>query len=1205
MPSKSNILPNLRVDIADFQAHTADFAREGNKLNLERFIIDNRAQIAEGFRIEIADQTTAPGTFTVVNGVSFDRDGQITNNETDLAASRSATLAADATYHLEIEFTESEATVDARAFWDPTFDNGTDTPSGDTLPKGREFDQNVSTRIAPDWRIVTPISTTAFESTATPGSLKIPVAVIVRAGGVITGTTSPLASILTEAVGVTDTTVKLLNTRAMPDASWTLRMDPGGTQQEDVTISANDKENNILTISGGGAANTHVAGERVVVAGGTPEEYLPERQLAFDPILATTGDDRPRFWSGDEARGRLVYLDPDGTLESDRTDTNVESLKRHVDFLAAQLKEMKFGGAINSTKGLLSPGNAPATADRWYDFGGSLVGDRLAITIGDGTTSHGDINTNQFVDDQTALAAAADSIVSGGTIFLKRGTYTMAGITWSLTSKRFRIIGEVPSHLGGPANEVIIDTSGAVSAITASGTNPRVHFENIAFTRSGGSQARSVSVRGEISAKNCSFDSMDARTVGITRGHFENCNFVDTCTSNDSFGFTGIVSNTVFDNCKFQCSGQSIGDIAAEFTGTGSKLDFRNCTYSDAAGATDTNSVVSFENYSEVTFDGYDVTANVSTTGIVFGNSASTKITLRRGHINSLGDSIQFAGADQVVIEDAEFEFPNVFTGLRTSSAGCLDYTLRSINFKQTTTGASGVGITAVADPARWKMYGLTFEDCAAWIETDGLSDSILADSASTNNTTEGLKGIVFTTNSLTRRLKIRNNIFKDFDRDASISVIDAETNSGGTKTIEDLVIDGNSFVNLGSASAGQSSVRAVAISPGTSGTLRNIKVTNNTFDLISGQSATQAVNITDATHVTVHGNQGRLIATTASTTAANYVRIFDCDEITITGNQVKQFGGAGTPVNQAVILVDGDDTTQRNRLVISDNTIDDLNMPGIGFGILVSEAYRGVAIGNNVITPDNNTVRPIQIENPTSNTITAANVSITGNVIYTASSIGIRVSMAGAGGAFSQTGFTITGNTVRDHVSRGIELINSGGIGNELVGYSTVVGNQLFSNASGVDSICLDDWEHCTIVGNTVTHTTGAASTDRCIALLDTCSHITISGNVCSSSSVGAVKGISVTTASTYVAATGNTVELTAAVGGFGIELGAGLVSGTETQYGTGNVVRINTGGGNIAMDAPDNRQFAGNRNADLADPVGTVPVTKDDVGLNIRAVF
>lgn len=142
-------LPNERVLIVDWEAATSELAQGLANLHNSLIFEDKFARVLDGFRVEITDQTVAPGQFTVHNGRALDRDGQLVTNETDVDASRSLTLGANATYYVEVEFVISASDVDARPFWDPTYSNGAD-PSGDVRPPGREVSVNVSTRLTPD-----------------------------------------------------------------------------------------------------------------------------------------------------------------------------------------------------------------------------------------------------------------------------------------------------------------------------------------------------------------------------------------------------------------------------------------------------------------------------------------------------------------------------------------------------------------------------------------------------------------------------------------------------------------------------------------------------------------------------------------------------------------------------------------------------------------------------------------------------------------------------------------------------------------------------------------------------------------------------------------------------------------------------------------------------------------------------------------------
>ena len=542
MPKDANIVPNLRVDIPDFKQSTSVLGR-GNA-NLQRKLVfqDQAAAAPEGYLVEVADQVASPGLFSVHNGISYDRDGQIINNENDVDATRSATLGADATYFVEIEFVESESDVDARAFWDTTFANG----AGE--PPGREFSQNIATRLTPDWQIVTPISTTEFESTSDPNSTKIPVAVLtVVAGEISGGSTSPLRSTLSTDEIIAATEIRLLNTRSMPQ-SFTLRINPGGGSQEDVVVTGNDQENGILTL-GAGTVNAHFAGERVIVTGGSAAEFLIERVAAAIPT-AGTEDARPRFYQADEDRGAIIGVDAAGT-GSDRSDQSIENLKRYVDFVAAQLREVKFGGMLAGEAGNAAPPAAFNNPPRYFDAGGNLVGARgNTVSVGDGVNSWGDFNTLQAGSALAALDAATAAISpAGGTIYLKVGDYDVA-TEW--------IIPDGITVIGDGILNTRIRATGATAAVRVLGVG--VTIRDLTIKLQGGTHTHCLEVANE-------FGFLD--TVSIENGclvhisaadfRFTNC-LIRGISGEAAFEApAGLSTNRYFYfvNCLFTASGPS------------------------------------------------------------------------------------------------------------------------------------------------------------------------------------------------------------------------------------------------------------------------------------------------------------------------------------------------------------------------------------------------------------------------------------------------------------------------------------------------------------------------------------------------------------------------------------------------------------------------------------------------------------------------
>src|SRR5205807_1180328 len=154
MTKRTNWQSSIRVDIPDLENATHTFSESNLKLHILGLLQDNFACVPEGFRVQIANQGTSPGQFTVYNGLSLDRSGQLIVNEDASNTARSATLVANTTYYVEVQFVLTPSDTDSRGFWDPTFDNGSD-PSGDQRPFGKEFLQNVATRLSSDWQLIT------------------------------------------------------------------------------------------------------------------------------------------------------------------------------------------------------------------------------------------------------------------------------------------------------------------------------------------------------------------------------------------------------------------------------------------------------------------------------------------------------------------------------------------------------------------------------------------------------------------------------------------------------------------------------------------------------------------------------------------------------------------------------------------------------------------------------------------------------------------------------------------------------------------------------------------------------------------------------------------------------------------------------------------------------------------------------------------
>lgn len=422
MPKKLNISSNERVDLEDFSRASSDYTHESGNFAREKLIQARKTAIASGFRIEITDQAVSPGEFTIYNGVGLDRDGNILNNEQQINDARTLTLSGTSvSYYVEVEFVESESDVDSRAFWDPTY-------SGNT-PPGKEFSLNVATRLTPDWQIVSPVSSSDFEVTGTPGSNKIPVAVLTLDGdGLISGFTKEFIASSLEEDALGDTYVgtitqfKVLDSSLFPTSgNGTLGL--GTPEAEGVIITGNDRTNGLITVSTP-LNNDHNAGAVFIRTDGAAS-FVPEDKSA---VPTTDEDRRSRLFAGNENRGVACGADPQDV--SQRSDLQVTSLKNYVDFLAAQLRELKFGNPRTDINSTAPPSDFTST--RHYDNAGSVTGARTAtITIGDGTSSFGDFNSGTLNTSLTSAITALDATY-GGTVYVKAGTYA-----WGISAVSF------------------------------------------------------------------------------------------------------------------------------------------------------------------------------------------------------------------------------------------------------------------------------------------------------------------------------------------------------------------------------------------------------------------------------------------------------------------------------------------------------------------------------------------------------------------------------------------------------------------------------------------------------------------------------------------------------------------------------------------------------------------------------------------------
>jgi hypothetical protein len=594
MPKKLNISSNERIDIDDFNRASSDYTQESDNFERQKLVQTRRSLVASGFRIEISNQATSPGQFTIYNGAALDRSGNILNNEQQINDARTLTLTGTGTsFYVEIEFVEGESDVNSRAFWDPTF-----SPAN---PPGKEFSLSVATRIAPDWQVVSPVSTTGFDVDADVNSVKIPIAILyTNVSNEIEGFTAVnISSVMEEDIPAAPSTLelKVLDSTLFPSSAATASLGFGTANVETVTITANDRANGIITISPG-TIKDHNAGA-ILKVDGAPT-YLPQDTDAVPaaPAATTSADQRRGLFAGDELRGSALSA---SAQDADaRSDLAVQSLKDHIDFLAAQIRELKFGNLRSDIDGGLPPSSFSST--RHYDAAGSVTGARTrTITIGDGVISFGDLNTT--VDDlSTVLQAAHDALnaTNGGSVFVKTGNYTW-NTTTIATDRPIEIVFEIGALISSPPGNfsILVTTADPIviknfpsppsgDPCILQGTSSRdIKLENCHFRLHivGGATR-------EFYARSCTFsESSDpACLISDTFGYESNYTFDDCTFSNDSATSSCLrlfnAVNVLFRNCSvFNETGEVVDIDGGGFDPGCDGVVFEDCTFTSGGGS--------------------------------------------------------------------------------------------------------------------------------------------------------------------------------------------------------------------------------------------------------------------------------------------------------------------------------------------------------------------------------------------------------------------------------------------------------------------------------------------------------------------------------------------------------------------------------------------------------------------------------------------
>lgn len=487
MPKKLKLHDNQRVDLEDFDYAASTYTQEHVKSLMRNLVGRGCPAALRGFAVEIHDQSINPGGFSVHNGYGYDRQGNVLVDDESVVSTNDGVLsAANTTYYIEIEYVETDTDPDYRAFWDPAVQN----PA--PIPSGQEVTTTVATRVSTKWRIVEP-STSGFDIVSNPSSTKVPVAIlrtdsdrrITNAVNHFTSLLPPHSTLSADAqsgasqINVFDSAYMLSgDTLTIADP-----MNPANTTT--VSVSGNDVENGRISISP--LSGNFPAGSRVWVSSsvsGAIPQFLPKNPNPNDPAVdhidpaQRINDQLPRLFQGDETRGTGLLWS--AQTFGERDDLKVSNLSDYVDYLAALIREMKFGNPRYGTVGT-TPISVPGPEMRYYDNAGSIAGAKgFTYSIGDGINSFGDYNGTDKAPFEAAIAAMiAHTGFNTGTLFVKKGVYTFSGLE---LPDAVRIVGE-----GRYAT--IFEHDGVETSMFYARQNALVNFEHVTI-RSGSSAIR-------------------------------------------------------------------------------------------------------------------------------------------------------------------------------------------------------------------------------------------------------------------------------------------------------------------------------------------------------------------------------------------------------------------------------------------------------------------------------------------------------------------------------------------------------------------------------------------------------------------------------------------------------------------------------------------------------------------------------------------
>lgn len=808
MPKKLKIHPNERVDIPDFEWAANDYSAESIQFLKRQLVQAWKSYVLSGFEIALANQSTSPGEITVYNGHASDRTGRALNEESQVDDSRTITLSGASTpFYIEIEFTETDSDSDARAFWDPTHVNA----SGEE--PGKEFSANVATRVTPSWRIVTPVSTSDFEVNSNPDSTRIPLAVLhTDSDNEITSSANPGLSTengafksLTKDHSTGDTKIYVTDSKFFPDSGNATISKRDGSVDETVSITANDREHNIISISAG-LTNDYEADSYFFSPDGV------ERVIRFNEDHSSAHpDQREILWRGDPVAGHsFFYSNSSLSSPSARGDNNVKNLKEYIDFLSAQLRELKWGHPRTDVISNAPPSDFSST--NYYSPTGGIQAARAnTASVGDGSISYGDFNGTDEVPLQDAIDFFSTSTNDRGVVYLKRGTYTLANVL--TVDKELEVIGE------GIDNTIISLTAADQLVIDAGAIDDRLtSFKNISFVNTSGSSANIDVQRGRVKFDNCYFSDVTLEDTTSTAKELtlRDCNFVTSLGLGVSVVSLETLQNSRIENCMFDESGGGSADTAISDAGTWTNVHIDNCRFTG-----NLNRSLDFSNTQE------ELLITDSKVESEFSLSGSLTDTIIKNCKFRTGD---ISGAiTRSVVENCVFnargdavalDLDNTIKTIDLDIIDCkfIDFSDKGISGDEKTGRIRVAGCYFVGDAGN--VRGVSFG--SSWhCDTTTVIDCEFVDIGTSGSTGVASIWLELSSDASDKVVKIHKNVINNVDGDSSVyGIVVGDAGTSGTTEVQ---ISENAVYGIDAA--GQSAGIYIGGSPTTEVQISNNKI--------------------------------------------------------------------------------------------------------------------------------------------------------------------------------------------------------------------------------------------------------------------------------------------------------------------------------------------------------------------------------------------